>query len=55
MMVIESQITLMLAIVGVASPVLLGTGLFMIKSLNDLCKRIATLEGRHIEEDSKEY
>ncbi len=47
------QITILLLIVGLAIPITSSIGLFMIKSLNDLCQRVSRLEGRHQEMDKK--
>lgn len=40
-----------LFLIGVAFPTLGAIGLFMIKTIMDVSKRVATLEGRHIEID----
>lgn len=48
------EITQILFLIGMGIPVLTTIGLFMIKQLMDLNKRVSRLEGRHQELDKKE-
>ena len=44
----EGQLNFITIVASASIPI----GLYIMKNLNDLCKRIARLEGRHIEADT---
>jgi len=48
---IQEQITFITVVATLSIPV----GLFLVKSMNDFCKRLSRLEGRHIQIDSEPH